>query len=77
MAEKSIELDSVEIGHLSDICLALWLYCDRNHSIRECHRLQYDWVILITECITCISIPRPPRVWMSSIASSSIARSIS
>ncbi|CUQ63500.1 Uncharacterised protein [Segatella copri] len=47
---------SETIIHLSDVCLALWLYCDRNHSIRECHRLQYDWVFLVTECITCTDI---------------------
>ena len=41
---------------LSNVSLALWLNCDRNHSVREGNRLEDDWCVLITESITSTNI---------------------
>ena len=47
---------SKTIIELSNVCLALWLNCNRDYSIRECDRLKDDWCILITEGITSTNI---------------------
>ena len=47
---------SKTIVELGDISLRLRLYSDRDYSVRECHRLEHNRMILVTEGITCADI---------------------